>query len=87
MKRKIALFTAIVMCAVLVLSAVPGSAEEAAAPAEEPFARFTALGNDPYATFKFSEKGSHTTIDPDTVVWAAIRYRTDAQYDSTGVEY
>ena len=86
MKKKLALFTAVVMCAVLVFSALPGFAEDAA-PAEEPFARFTALGNDPYATCNCSEKGNHTAIDPDTVVWAAIRYRTDAQYDSTGVEY
>ncbi|MBP5633131.1 MAG: hypothetical protein J6Y21_10270 [Clostridia bacterium] len=86
MKRKIALFTAIVMCAVFMLASVPAFAEEEK-PADEKYARFIALGNDPYATFKFSASGKNTNIDPETVVWAAIRYRTESQYDSTGVEY
>ena len=45
------------------------------------------MGNDPYAFFSFSAAGNHNWIDPDTVTWAAIRYRTASQYDSTGVEY
>ena len=86
MKRKIALFTAVIMCAVLMLSALPVFAAESD---EDPavFARFVAEGNDPYGTLRFSSAGKNSTIDPDTVTWAAIRYRTEAQYDDTGVEY
>ena len=86
MKRKIALLTAIVMCVVFMLASVPAFAEEEKQE-DMQYARFIALGNDPYATFKFSESGKNKNIDPDTVVWAAIRYRTESQYDSTGIEY
>ncbi len=85
MKKKIALFTAFVLLATVVFSAMPFTFAEEADPAE--YARFTAKGNDPYGTLRFSSKGKNTSINPDTVTWAAIRYRTDAQYDSTGVEY
>ena len=51
------------------------------------FVRFTASGNDPYGTFHFKLNGENTTIDPDSVVWAAIRYRTHSQFDTTGVEF
>ncbi len=51
------------------------------------YVRFTARGNDPYGTFSFRLNGEQTVIDPDAVVWAAIRYRTVSQFDSTGVEY
>ena len=54
---------------------------------EADYVRFTATGNDPYATFKFSAEGKHATIDPDTVKWAAIRYRTISEVDNTGVPF
>ncbi|MBO5076688.1 MAG: hypothetical protein J5584_03720, partial [Clostridia bacterium] len=44
-------------------------------------------GFDPYASFQFSENGQNDTIDPDSVQWAAIRYRTAAQYNEDNVEY
>ena len=49
--------------------------------------RFTALGEDPHACFQFSSAGNNDMIDPDNVTWAAIRYKTGSQYDSSGVEY
>lgn len=54
---------------------------------EADYVRFTATGNDPYATFKFSSEGKHANIDPDTVKWAAIRYRTISEVDNTGVPF
>ena len=51
------------------------------------FVRFIGDGFDPYASFDFSENGENDTIDPDTVRWAAIRYRTAAQYNEDNVEY
>ena len=84
MLKKVSFFVAAVMVVTMLFAALPAFAEE-----EEVFdyVRFTALGNDPYATFTFSNEGNNTEIDPDTVTWAAIRYRTASQYDSTGVEY
>ena len=52
------------------------------------FARFVATGNDPYGTFIFKDlDGDNVVIDPDDVLWAAVRYRTISQYDTTGVEF
>ncbi len=51
------------------------------------YVRFVATGNDPYGTFHFKLDGENTTIDPDYVVWAAIRYRTVSQYDTSGTEF
>ena len=84
MKRKISLFAAVLMALTLLLTAVPATAAESSV---IEFARFTATDNDPYASYKFSSEGNNDEIDPDVVLWAAIRYRTEAQYDSTGVEY
>ncbi|MBO4423444.1 MAG: hypothetical protein J5879_08385 [Clostridia bacterium] len=50
------------------------------------YAHITASGNDPYATFTFSSEGAHTEIDPETVKWAAIKYRTVTEKDNTGVQ-
>ncbi len=48
------------------------------------YVAFFALGNDPYATFAFSKDGKNDEIDPDTVTWAAIRYRTVTKEDNNG---
>jgi len=48
------------------------------------YVSFFALGNDPYATFAFSKDGKNDEIDPDTVTWAAIRYRTVTKEDNNG---
>ena len=84
MLKKLSLLVAIVMLVSLLVPALSAVADDAE---EANFVRFTALGNDPYATFKFSAAGKNATIDPDKVVWAAIRYRTISQFDTTGVEY
>lgn len=66
--------------------------EETAQPAPEEelveleYVRFTATGDDPYGTFHLMDNGDDTTIDPDEVVWAAIRYRTITQFDTAGAE-
>ena len=54
---------------------------------EPSYVRFTATGNDPFASFPFSVWGDHDYIDPDDVVWAVIRYRTISELDSTGVPF
>ena len=84
MLKKVTFLVAVVMVAAMLFAAIPATADEAG---EAEFVRFTALGNDPYATFSFSQEGNNDRIDPDTVKWAALRYRTGSQYDSTGVEY
>ena len=43
---------------------------------EVAYAHIVASGNDPYAEFMFNPKGNNTEIDPDTVKWASVRYRT-----------
>ena len=50
------------------------------------FAHFVATGNDPYASFTFNPGGNNTTIDPDTVKWASVKYRTITETDNTGVQ-
>lgn len=84
MLRKASFLVVAVMLVTLLFASFPVAADEAE---ETEYVRFTALGNDPYATFTFSKAGNNTMIDPDTVTWAAIRYKTGSQYDSTGVEY
>ena len=51
------------------------------------YVTFTATGDDPYAVFKFSSTGNNKKIDPDSVTWAAIRYRTVSKTDSDGEYY
>ena len=63
------------------LAATPTFAAE-----EFDYVCITASGNDPYATFRFNSSGNHTSIDPDTVKWAAIKYRTETETDNTGVQ-
>ncbi len=50
------------------------------------YAHIVASGTDPYATFNFNPNGNHVTIDPDTVKWASIKYRTVTETDNTGVQ-
>ena len=83
MLKKLSFLVAAVMIVTMLFAALPAFAEEEVFD----YVRFTAEDNDPYATFAFSNEGNNTEIDPDTVTWAAIRYRTGSQYDSTGVEY
>jgi hypothetical protein len=84
MLKKVSFLVAVVMVVTMLFATFPAFAE----PAEEAeYVRFTAEGNDPYANFSFSKEGNNSKIDPDTVLWAAIRYKTGSQYDSTGVEY
>jgi len=47
-----------------------------------PYAHFVADGNDPCTGVTFS--GAHTAMDPDAVKWAAIKYRTVTEKDSSG---
>ncbi len=84
MLKKMSLLVAAVMIVTVMFAALPAFADEAEI---FEYVRFIAEDNDPYATFYFSNEGNNTEIDPDTVTWAAIRYRTGPQYDSTGVEY
>ena len=84
MLKKVSILVAVILAVTMLLSAVPAFAAEAE---EEQYVRFTATGNDPYAIFSYSSEGNNKKIDPDTVTWAAIRYKTGSQYDSTGVEY
>ncbi|MBQ2306116.1 MAG: PT domain-containing protein [Clostridia bacterium] len=83
MLKKFSFAVAVVMVVTMLFASLPAFA------AEETFkcVRFTAQGNDPYASFTFSSAGKNDRINPDTVTWAAIRYKTGSQYDSTGVEY
>ena len=76
------LFAAILVVAMLAAAAaIPTYAAE-----DFPYAHIVASGNDPYASFEFSSEGGNTSIDPDTVKWAAIKYRTVTETDSTGVQ-
>ena len=84
MLKKVSFLVAVVMVVTMLFATFPAFAEAAE---EAEYVRFTAEGNDPYASFSFSKDGNNSKIDPDTVVWAAIRYKTGSQYDSTGVEY
>ena len=43
-------------------------------------------GNDPYGTVSFNANGNHTSIDPDAVKFAKIKYRTETEVDNTGVQ-
>ncbi len=85
MKKFLAILISLALLAGLLLSGMSFSFAEEADEAD--YVRFTATGNDPYASFKFSSEGKNTTIDPDTVTWAAIRYRTISQFDNTGVPF
>ena len=99
MKKVIAVLAAVVVAmAFLAVSApvfTPVFADETVTTGEETvgdggeteYVRLTGDGFDPYATFAFSEKGANAWIDPDTVTWAAIRYRMGARYNETNVEY
>ncbi|MBP1587893.1 MAG: hypothetical protein ILO53_05780 [Clostridia bacterium] len=85
MKKLIALLVSLsLVLGMAVIGAVSAFAEGAD---EAEYVRFTADGNDPYGTFTFSDKGTNTTIDPDTVTWAAVRYRTISQKDTQDNDY
>ena len=77
-------FTAIAVAVLIVMSLVTVIPVHAAE--EFSYAHITASGNDPYATFTFNPNGNHSTIDPETVKWAAIKYRTVTETDNTGVQ-
>ena len=78
----------LVLIVSIIMSSLALSVFFTAAEEEEAhFVRFTATGNDPCGTLKFSTKGNNTHIDPDTVTWASIRYRVNNPKDSTGVDY
>lgn len=74
---------AFVLAALLLASvaALPAFSAE-----EFSYAHIVAGGNDPYGTFNFSSEGKNTSIDPDVVKWAVIKYRTVTETDSTGVQ-
>ena len=84
MLKKLSILVAAVIAITMLFSAMPAFAAEAE---ETDYVRFTALGNDPYATFTYSKEGNNSRIDPDKVTWAALRYKTGSQYDSSGFEY
>ena len=76
--------SAVLLAALIIMSALfltPVSAAD-----DFPYARITASGNDPHGTFNFSPDGKNDSIDPDTVKWASIKYRTITETDSTGVQ-
>ena len=79
---------ALLIVAVFVFAAFSAINASAAVKAGEgvAFAHVVAMGNDPYAEFMFNPDGNHTTIDPDTVKWASVRYRTITETDNTGVQ-
>jgi hypothetical protein len=103
MKKYLIIMICFALLAALAVAALPFMAEEPVAesgdsepvaidaPEEEQvemeYVRMIAAGNDPYGTFHFHLDGENTTIDPDETLWAAVRYRTVSQYDSTGVEF
>ncbi|MBR4255787.1 MAG: hypothetical protein IKQ18_01385, partial [Clostridia bacterium] len=75
---------AIIILAALMFTALmvlPANAAE-----EFDYVHIVASGNDPYATIRFNSNGKNTTIDPDTVKWAVIKYRTVTEKDNTGVQ-
>ncbi|MBR6933882.1 MAG: PT domain-containing protein [Clostridia bacterium] len=61
--------------------------EQSEAETETEYVRFINQNSDPHAIFDFSENGHHSTIDPDTVKWAAVRHRTAARYNPNNIEY
>ncbi len=76
MKKLIAIAVVIIM-AVSVFSAIAEAADVLE------YVHIEASGNDPYANFTFHDGA---TIDPDTVKWAKIKYRTITETDNTGVQ-
>ena len=50
------------------------------------YVHIVAGGNDPYGTITFNANGNHTSIDPDAVKFAKIKYRTETEVDNTGVQ-
>ena len=92
MKRIISLFSLVLALVVLAASVVPAFAENEAPVAADPneetdYVRFTSTtGFDPYGTFYFSEDGNNTEIDPDEVLYAAVRYRTITEFNEQGIE-
>lgn len=80
MKKITALLIAIVLI-VPMLSVIHVSAAE-----EFTYAHIVASGNDPYGTVNFNPDGNNTSIDPDVVKWAAVKYRTITETDNTGVQ-
>ena len=53
MLKKVSILVAVILAVTMLLSAVPAFAAEAE---EEQYVRFTATGNDPYATFSYSSE-------------------------------
>ena len=76
--------SAVLLAALIIMSALFLTPVNAAD--DFPYARITASGNDPHGTFNFSPDGKNDSIDPDTVKWASIKYRTITETDSTGVQ-
>lgn len=79
MKKILAVLVIFVMLASA--AAIPAWSAE-----EFPYVHIVASGNDPYASFNFSPDGNNTSINPDTVKWACIKYRTVTETDTTGVQ-
>ena len=79
MKKIFAAILVFVMLAAV--AAIPAYAAE-----DFPYAHIVASGNDPYAEFEFNSGGNNSSIDPDAVKWAAVKYRTVTETDSTGVQ-
>ena len=73
----------LIAIAVIIVMAVSAFAAVAEAADMLEYVHFVAGGNDPYANFTFADGKS---IDPDTVKWAAIKYRTITEKDNTGVQ-
>lgn len=90
--KKAAITCILLMLVVSILLPCSGSifAEESVNTEKETETEYVRLINqnsDPHAIFDFSEKGNHSTIDPDTVKWAAVRHRTAARYNPNNIEY
>ena len=75
MKKFLALAIVVVMTVALLAVGVQAADDF-------PYAHFVADGNDPCTGVTFS--GAHTTMDPDAVKWATIKYRTVSEKDSGG---
>lgn len=81
-------FTAVLLSLAIVALMIAGFSMSAFAFDEfYDYVTFTATGDDPYAAFKFGNSGKNQSIDPDTVIWAAVRYRTVSEKDTDGVLY
>ena len=80
MKKLIAVFILATLM-FTALAVIPANAAQ-----EFDYVHIVASGNDPYATIRFNSSGNNTTIDPDTVKWAVIKYRTVTETDNTGVQ-